>query len=68
MLWAVFCILALANISAAWASTTTYTDSSLYFATAGPQNYQDFNSPLSTSPTSVTYAGLIYVRLGYLHC
>ena len=50
------------------ASTTTYTDSAAYFAAAGPQTFQDFNSPLSSTATSVTYPDLLYTCTSSAFC
>jgi PEP-CTERM motif-containing protein len=45
------------------ASVTTFTDSAAYFAAAGPQSLQDFNSPISVTPgtstASITYPNLV---------
>ena len=46
------------------AATTTYTDSAAYFAAVGPQTFEDFNSPISTTANSGTYQHLTYVCSG----
>jgi hypothetical protein len=52
------------------AATTTYTDSTAYFAAAGPQTLQDFNSPpISTVPgTSIGYPNLVISCSGSVFC
>jgi PEP-CTERM motif len=58
------CSLSIAiRLGPASASVTTYTDSAAYFAAAGPQTLQDFNSPISVTPgiatASITYPNLV---------
>ena len=50
------------------ASTTTYTDSAAYFAAAGHQTFQDFNSPISTTATSARYPDLLYTCTSSAFC
>ena len=50
------------------AVTMTYTDSAAYFAAAGPQSLQTFNSPISNTATSVTYPDLVVSCSGSSLC
>ena len=50
------------------AATTAFTSGTAYFAAAGPQTSQDFNSPLSSTATSVTYPDLLYACSGSPFC
>ena len=42
------------------AATVTYTSSAAYFAAAGPQSLQNFNSPISSSLGSTTYGEITF--------
>ena len=50
------------------ASVTTFTDSAAYFAAAGPQSLQDFNSPISNTATSIRYPDLLVSCNGTAFC
>ncbi|HEY6021844.1 MAG TPA: VPLPA-CTERM sorting domain-containing protein, partial [Candidatus Paceibacterota bacterium] len=52
----------------AGAATVTYTSSATYFADAGPQSLQDFNVPISSTATSITYNDLIVSCSGSSLC
>jgi hypothetical protein len=41
------------------AAVTLFTDAATYFAAAGAQTLQDFNSPISNTATSVTYPDMV---------
>jgi hypothetical protein len=47
--------LSLMAVTAATADTVTYTSDSAYFAAAGPQSLQDFDSPTLNTPYAVQY-------------
>ena len=59
LLYAVCSVLIAARSSPANATVMTFTDSATYFADAGHQVLQDFNSPISSTATSVTYHDLV---------
>src|SRR5262245_19243849 len=51
------------------AATITFTSDASYFAAAGPQSLQDFEtSPISTTATSVTYPNLVISCSGSDFC
>ena len=58
----------LALLGPASAATTTYTDSAAYFAAVGPLSLQDFNSPISSTDTSITYPNLVISCSGSTIC
>jgi hypothetical protein len=49
-------------------SVTTFTDSAAYFAVAGAQTLQDFNSPISNTATSIRYPDLLVSCSGTAFC
>jgi hypothetical protein len=50
------------------ADTLTYTAANAYFAVAGPQTNQDFNRPISSTATSVTFPNLVVSCSGSAFC
>jgi hypothetical protein len=50
------------------ATTLTYTNPDAYFAIAGPQTVQDFNRPISSTPSSVSYPNLVVSCSGSDFC
>jgi hypothetical protein len=52
----------------AGATTLTYTNPDAYFAVAGPQTVQDFDRPISSTATSVTFPNLVVSCSGSDFC
>jgi hypothetical protein len=52
----------------ACAATLTYTNADAYFAVAGPQTVQDFDRPISSTATSVTFPNLVVSCSGSDFC
>jgi hypothetical protein len=50
------------------AATLTYTNPDAYFAVAGPQTVQDFDRPISSTATSVTFPNLVVSCSGSDFC
>ena len=50
------------------AAVTIFTDATTYFAQAGAQTLQDFNSPISNTATSVTYSDMVVSCSGTDFC
>jgi hypothetical protein len=46
----------------------TYTSDTAYFAAAGPQSFQDFDRPISSTATSVRYPNLVVSCSGSSFC
>jgi hypothetical protein len=67
-LFAACCLLIAVGFVPANAATITYTDSAAYFAAAGHQTLQDFNSPISNTATSITYNDLVVSCSGPFSC
>jgi len=67
-LFAICSLLIAIRLGPANASVTTFTDSAAYFAVAGPQTLQDFNSPISNTATSIRYPDLLVSCSGTAFC
>ena len=67
-LFAICSLLIAISLGSANASVTTFTDSAAYFAVAGPQTLQDFNSPISNTATSIRYPDLLVSCSGTAFC
>jgi hypothetical protein len=65
---AAFLYLMAVSAGPAGAVTMTYTSDTAYFAAAGPQSLQDFDSPISNTATSVTYPNLVVSCSGSGFC